>query len=66
MESEGYPDGKFINYHGGPAPEVDEKEYPQLVSSNEDPLFLLNKYLSVDELTDISNEMSVQLKEDIS
>ena len=66
MESEGYPDGKFINYHGGPAPEVDEKEYPQLVSSIEDPLFLLNKYLSVDELTDISNEMSVQLKEDIS
>ncbi len=66
MESEGYPDGKFINYHGGPAPEVDEKDYPQLVSSNEDPLFLLNNYLSVDELTDISCELSLQLKEDVS
>ncbi|MCW8899141.1 MAG: thiamine pyrophosphate-dependent enzyme [Gammaproteobacteria bacterium] len=66
MQSEEHPGGKFINYHGGPAPEVDEKEYPQLVSSNEDPLFPLNNYLSEDELIDISNELSEQLKEEIS
>ncbi len=66
MESKDYPNGKFINYHGGPAPQVDEKEYPQLVSTIEDPLFLLNKYLSLDELSDIANELRVLLKEDIS
>jgi len=66
MESKDYPNGKFINYHGGPAPQVDEKEYPQLVSTIEDPLFLLNKYLSLDELSNIANELRVLLKEDIS
>ena len=66
MESKDHPNGKFINYHAGPAPKVDDNEFPQLVSSDEDPLFLLTDYLSLDQLTNISNEQRVKLKEDIS
>ena len=62
------PDGKFINYHAGPAPEVEEKEqeYPMILSSNGDPLFPLTKYLSMADLTGISNELATTLKEEIS
>lgn len=66
LKNDEHPDGKFINYHGGPAPEVEEQEYPLLASSNDDPLFVLNKYLSKDELFQISNELSFQLKEELS
>jgi pyruvate dehydrogenase E1 component alpha subunit len=66
MESEDHPNGKFINYHAGPAPKVDDKDFPQLVSSNEDPLFLLTNYLSLEELTNISNDQRIKLKDNIS
>ena len=39
MESKDHPNGKFINYHAGPAPKVDDNDFPQLVSSDEDPCF---------------------------
>ena len=65
-KTEDNSEGKFINYHAGPAPEVVETEYPQLISSNEDPLFALTKYLTIEELTDISKELNVLLKEEIS
>ena len=65
-KTEDQPKGKFINYHAGPAPEVVEMEYPQLLSSNEDPLFVLTKYLTIEELTDITNKLSLSLKEEIS
>lgn len=66
MESEEYLDGKFINYHCGPAPEVAEKDYPLIQSSNDDPLYSLEKYLPMDKLTDISNELTLMLKEEIA
>jgi len=65
-ESDDHPGGKFINYHGGPVPELVEREYPQIVSSDGDPLFVLTKYVSIEELIDISNELNAQLKEEIS
>lgn len=66
MKNNDYPDGKFINYHGGPAPEVEKKNYPLLDESNSDPLFILDNYLSIEKLTDISRELWLQLKEDIA
>jgi len=68
LKNKDNPDGKFINYHAGPAPEVQEKEqeYPMIVPSNADPLFPLTKYLSMAELTGISNELAATLKEEIS
>ena len=68
MKTEEYPDGKFINYHAGPAPEVEEKdqEYPLILLSNSDPLFPLTKYLSMEDLIGFSNELAERLKEEIS
>ena len=65
LESEGFPEGKFINYHAGPAPEVHKQDYPMLVSSSEDPLFILKKYLPLEKLIDIANELSIKLSKDI-
>jgi len=63
------PKGKFINYHAGPAPnlsDVCEKVYPLIESSNIDPLFILQKYLPLSTLVDISDELLLQLQKEIS
>jgi len=65
MESEGCPDGKFINYHGGPAPKVKEDRYPLIESSINDPLFVLEQYFSKDKLVDISDKLREQIEEEI-
>lgn len=66
MDHADYPDGKFINYHGGPAPKIKEMEYPLIESSNVDPLYVLKQYLPIDELIKMSNALSVSLKEEMS
>ena len=60
------PNGKFINYHAGPAPEAISKEgYPVLEESEEDPLYLLKNYLDLDELASISNTETNKIKSEI-
>ena len=68
LKNKDNPQGKFINYHAGPAPEVEEKkdEYPMILSSNGDPLFPLTKYLSMADLIEFSNELTEKLKEELS
>ena len=65
MEHADFPEGKFINYHGGPAPEVQEMEYPLIEASDNDPLYVLKQYLPTDRLIKMSNELSLLLKEEI-
>lgn len=57
-----FPKGKFINYHAGPAPEVNKEEYPLISSSSKDPLFVLKKYLTEEELTKTSLEAFKKLE----
>ena len=59
------PNGKFINYHAGPAPEVELGEYPIIASNVEDPLHVLERYLSKDELIKISSEQLKKLKSEL-
>ena len=57
LHNEDNPDGKFINYHAGPAPEVNLREdYPILDESNSDPLFVLNNYKDREDLLKISKD----------
>ena len=57
LKNKEHPNGKFINYHAGPAPEVDLREdYPILDESSNDPLFVLKNYMSTEELLNISVE----------
>ena len=62
MATSEYPEGKFINYHAGPAPEVEMTEYPLISLSDEDPLFVLQQYLSEKELRGISSKILRQLE----
>jgi len=62
METQEYPEGKFINYHAGPALTIEMENYPLILSSNEDPLFVLKQYLSEKELMIISSKLLKQLE----
>ena len=69
LKNEDHPDGKFINYHAGPAPEVLDvckKVYPLIVSENTDPLFTLQKYLPLEQLVEISDDCIIQLQREVS
>lgn len=54
IKSEQFPDGKYINYHAGPAPTVDLDQGLFIVESDDDPLFvsLANDRDEVDLLRD--------------
>ena len=65
LTNEDYPEGKFINYHAGPAPKVNEEKYPIIDPSNDDPLHLLVNYLSMEDLEVISTELQEELKVEI-
>ncbi|GEM_PF-769076 len=68
LKNEIHPDGKFINYHGGPAPKVfnfKTKKYPEIVPSDQDPLYVLSKYLEPDELIEISREVVKELEREL-
>ena len=65
MEHPDFPDGKFINYHCGPAPEVNDNEFPLIDASEDDPLYVLMQYLPTDELVKLSNKQALLLKEEL-
>lgn len=60
------PDGKFINYHAGPAPTVDVKACPVLIKNNNfDPIFVLINLLGISELNKISDRIRNELVEEM-
>jgi pyruvate dehydrogenase E1 component alpha subunit len=65
LKNEDYPEGKFINYHAGPAPKVNENIYPIIEASNDDPLHVLVDYLPMEDLVTISKELQKELKDEI-
>jgi TPP-dependent pyruvate/acetoin dehydrogenase alpha subunit len=66
LKNQDYPEGKFINYHAGPAPELEVEDYPLFGSSFDDPLHVLKKYLSMGKLKEISIDLNGRLLGDIS
>ena len=65
METKDFPNGKFINYHAGPAPKVNLADYPLISQNNDDPLFVLKEYLCDDDLSDISARLLAELEEEL-
>ena len=65
-ETEEFPEGKFINYHAGPAPEVIKNEFPLITPSVDDPIFVMSKYVSKDEILIISKSLMKQLETEIA
>jgi pyruvate dehydrogenase E1 component alpha subunit len=66
MTNDQNPDGKFINYHAGPAPTVDVKTCPALIrDNNTDPIFVLIDLLGIDELNKISDKIRNELEDEM-
>ena len=66
MTNDQNPDGKFINYHAGPAPTVDVKACPALIKeNNSDPIFVLIDLLGLDKLNKISDKIRNELEEEM-
>lgn len=65
MKKKGYPNGKFINYHAGPAPTINLSEGPVIKESNEDPVYVLKTYFEEEKFTEISDKVLMLLEEKI-
>lgn len=65
LKNDEYPDGKFINYHAGPAPAVHLTDWPLLDDSERDPLFILKQYFDEYSLKEISSELLHSLMGDL-
>ncbi|MHA2282077.1 MAG: thiamine pyrophosphate-dependent enzyme [Promethearchaeota archaeon] len=50
LKTDEYPDGKYINYHAGPAPTVDLNQGPIIRNDDSDPVYVLSKHFKNDKL----------------
>lgn len=66
LKTDDYPDGKFINYHAGPAPEINLTDWPLIEQSDKDPVFVLQRYFKGDLLKETSKEVLKSLKQEIN
>jgi pyruvate dehydrogenase E1 component alpha subunit len=58
MKTPEKPDGKFVNYHAGPAPTVELKTCSLTIkATEEDPIFVLNKYLEVSLMEEMIDDI---------
>lgn len=67
METPEFPNGKFINYHAGPAPKINLQDWPLVIkTTNEDPVFVLNKYFKENILEKISKSIREELNKELT
>jgi len=60
-----FPDGKFINYHAGPSPSVNEQEDPYLAHTSEDPLFVIEQYFGQETIRKLASDILAALKKEL-
>ena len=60
------PSGRFINYHAGPAPEVNAISGPVMVSSSEDPVFVLMNSYDKQKFTSLYEDIVRSLEKEIA
>jgi pyruvate dehydrogenase E1 component alpha subunit len=65
LRSNQIPNGKFVNYHGGPARIVNLVDGSIITDSDKDPVFVLQKYYERNVLKDLSNDIQKKLEEEI-
>ncbi len=62
MKHDDYPEGKFINYHAGPAPTIELKTCPAIIKTSEqDPVYALKELLDESEIIEISEKIRAQM-----
>ena len=60
-----YPDGKYINYHAGAAPNVEWSENPVIEETEDDPAFVLKKHLGDEAWNTLSQNVLAGLQEEL-
>ena len=65
QKSEEFPDGKFINYHAGPAPNVSLQHGPVIETDQSDPVFVINKCFDEKMMEAVSRDILVELKSEL-
>lgn len=65
LKTEDNPGGRFINYHAGPAPEINLAAGPQIEDSEKDPVFVIKKYFERNIFDKASQETLENLKKEI-
>ncbi|MBF0570603.1 MAG: hypothetical protein HQL12_01905 [Candidatus Omnitrophica bacterium] len=66
MKTDGYPEGKFINYHAGPAPDVDSQKDYIFTSTKEDVVFVLREHFKKEEIEAMADRILSQLQKEIA
>ncbi len=61
-----FPEGEYINYHAGPAPEVSLNEWPMIKQNDEDPVFALTKHIERSVLEADARRQFTALQKEIS
>lgn len=63
QKSEKFPEGKYINYHAGPAPTVDYKSIPLIERSNRDPVYVISQIVGEEYINNLAKVIFSELKE---
>jgi len=59
-----HPEGRFINYHAGPSPSVQEGNGPRLADSDEDPVFVMEKYFDKNTIKELGDRILSDLQKE--
>ena len=65
LDQSGGDDGKFINYHAGPAPTTMIQDLPWLVESDADPVYVLRSILDDADLLKLWSDQHEVLQEEL-
>ncbi len=63
MPTPEHPNGKYINYHAGPAPTVELKEWPILAEDEADPVFVVGRRWGLEAMRDVARQELVRVEE---
>jgi len=66
MKTPEFPNGKYINYHAGPAPSVDLKNNTLIIRTNEDdPVFVVSKRFNEIAFKEMSNLVLEEIRKEL-
>ncbi len=63
QKSEKFPEGKYINYHAGPAPTIDYKSIPIIEKSVRDPAYVISQLVGEEYIENLAKRVFSELKE---
>jgi TPP-dependent pyruvate/acetoin dehydrogenase alpha subunit len=65
LKTDDFPEGKFINYHAGPAPTVELNDWPVIQDNQNDPLYVTTSSMSEDSLKKMALDIKEALLEEV-